>query len=161
MQICAMVPEGQSLHDAGRQLLETMYRSYTGSPMPQILVGERGKPYFATGNLHFSISHTKRRVFCALSQSPIGIDAEEMDREIDLRLADKIFSPGEKVRYEAAENKREALLRLWVLKEAQVKLTGEGLHGYPDKTDFSPDDPRVQIIDNCFVAIMEEQNAQA
>jgi phosphopantetheinyl transferase len=105
--------------------------------------------------LHFSISHTKRRVFCALSEKPVGIDAEEMDRRVSLRLADQILSPGERALYDAAEDKRAALLRLWVLKEASVKLSGEGLRGFPNTTNFSPDDPRITEVNGCYLAVME------
>lgn len=141
-------------HAAGRALLAKMYRAHTGEEMPEILVTDRGKPYFAEGDLHFSISHTKHYVFCALSNSPVGIDAEEADRAIDLRLAEKILSPGEKAQYDAATDKLLALLTFWVLKEAQAKYTGEGLKGYPNRTAFSLADPRVQKIENCLVAII-------
>ena len=94
-------------------------------------------------------------MFCVLSDRPVGLDAEETDRQIDLRLADKILSPAEKDRYARAKNKPEALLRLWVLKEAAAKLSGEGLKGYPNKTDFCIDDPRVREIDGCYVAVIE------
>ena len=151
-----MALDGLSGHDAGRQLLQQMYRDATGQDMPQILTGERGKPHFADGALHFSISHTKNHVFCVLSDKPVGIDAEETDRKIDLRLADKILSPGEKARYQQAEDRRAALLKLWVLKEAAGKCTGEGINGYPNHTDFSPDDPRVMQIQGCFVAVIEK-----
>ena len=145
---------GRSGHDAGRALLARLYRQETGEILPEIAETERGKPYFVTGNLHFSISHTKSHVFCALSDSPVGLDAEEMDREVNLRLAEKILSESEKPRFEAAEDKKAALLRLWVLKEAAAKLTGEGLKGYPNHTDFSPDDPRVTVTDGCYVAVL-------
>lgn len=147
--------DGQGGHEAGRELLARGYRELTGCDCPPIAITERGKPYFADTSLHFSISHTKKHAFCALSESPIGIDAEELDRKINPRLADKILSPAEKVRFDASEDKRLALLRLWVLKEAAVKLTGEGLRGYPNHTDFSPDDPRIQIIDGCLIAVLQ------
>ena len=143
-------------HEAGRQLLAQLYGEAFGKPLPPVLVQPQGKPYLSDGSAHFSISHTKRHVFCVLSDKPVGIDAEERDRDIDLRLADKILSPGEKQRFAAATNPRQALLRLWVLKEAGVKCTGQGLRGYPNGTDYSPDDPRIQVIDGCFVAIIEE-----
>ena len=155
MQIRSMLLEGRSGHDAGRLLLEQMYLEKTGKAMPEISVTPRGKPYFQESGLHFSISHTKRRVFCALSETPVGIDAEETDRDIDLRLADKILSPTERKRFEQMADQRETLLRLWVLKEASAKLSGEGLRGYPNKTDFSPEDLRVTQTDGCFLAIME------
>ena len=143
-------------HAAGRALLAEIYRKLTGKAMPPIAVEERGKPCFAEGSIRFSISHTDRHVFCALSDKPIGIDAEEQDRQIRPELAEKILSTPEKERFLAATDQREALLRLWVLKEAAAKCTGEGINGYPNKTDFRPDDPRIQMIDGCFVAVIEE-----
>ena len=141
-------------HEAGRQLLADMYLRYAGAPMPEILVTERGKPYFADSAWHFSISHSKAHVFCALSQRPVGIDAEELDRDINLKLAEKILSPGEKAQYEAAPDPRTALLTFWVLKEAAAKRSGEGLRGYPNHTAFSLSDPRVTERDGCLVAAL-------
>lgn len=68
------------------------------------------------------------------------------------RLADKILSPAEKPRFDGA---RETLMRFRVLKEAAAKLSGEGLRSYPNDTDFRPDDPRIQIIDGCLVAVLQ------
>ena len=147
-------------HEAGRGLLARLYRENFGKDCPEIAIAEGGKPYFSDGSAQFSISHTKKHVFCALSDRPVGLDAEEMDRQIDLRLAEKILSEPEKARFAAAQDPRAALLRLWVLKEASVKLTGRGLRGYPNQTDFAPDDPRVTEMHGCYVAVMEMQNAE-
>lgn len=147
--------EGRSGHEVGRQLLQQLYREETGGDCPNILTEERGKPYFEDSPLHFSISHTKKHAFCLLASHPVGIDAEEKDRKIDLRLAEKILSEAERARFEKAADKRDALLRLWVLKEAAAKLTGEGLRGFPDHTDFDPFDSRIQEIDGCYVAVFE------
>ncbi len=143
-------------HAAGRALLRQMYEAHVGSPMPEIVLGSRGKPRFVRGGVHFSISHTPKHVFCALSDTPIGIDAEELSREVSPRLAEKILSPGELARYAAAPDKNRALLTFWVLKEAQAKCSGEGLRGYPNSTDFSLDDPRVSVQNNCLVAVIQE-----
>ena len=152
------MPVGQlSGHEAGRLLLKKIYEEKTGQPMPEILIGERGKPYFAEGNLHFSITHTKRHAFCVLSEKPVGIDAEETDRQVDLRLAEKILSPGEKTQYDKATDKAAALLRFWVLKEAEGKMTGTGINGYPNKTEFLLDDPRVTEMNGCYVAVIQEE----
>ena len=140
---------GRTGHEAGRALL----RRLCGDR--EIAVTDRGKPFFADGDPHFSISHTKSRVFCVLSDVPVGVDAEEVDRDIDLRLADKILSAGERERFKIASDKRLTLLKLWVLKEALAKATGQGLRGYPDKTDFSPDDPRLFFADGHVVAVIE------
>ena len=149
---CALT--GQTGHEAGRQLLRQLYRQETGEELPSIVTTSSGKPYFENSPWHFSISHTRRHAFCVLSKEDIAIDAEELDRKIDLRLAQKILSPKEKVQFDAAEDKRRALLTFWVLKEAAVKLSGEGLRGYPNQTDFSLEDPRVREMDGCLVAIV-------
>ena len=151
--------ENSTGHEAGRALLAQLYRQHTGAEMPPILLAPQGKPYWQDSPLHFSISHTKRHVFCAISDRPIGIDAEELDRNINLKLADRILSPGERAQYDAAQDKRLALLKFWVLKEAQGKLTGEGIRLRPTHTDFSLDDPRVTIQDNCLLAVLEDDYA--
>jgi phosphopantetheinyl transferase len=148
--------KGRSGHAAGRELLARLYREETGHDLPPIEVALRGKPYFPDDPRHFSISHTKGHVFCVLCDRPVGLDAEEMDRIIDLRLAKKILSEPEMARFDTAADQRRALLKLWVLKEAAAKLTGEGLRGYPNHTDFSPDDPRVLEMDGCYVAVLTE-----
>ena len=148
----------KSGHEAGRQLLRQLWDDHIGGAMPPIAIAPRGKPYFENCPWHFSISHTKQHAFCALSDSPIGIDAEETDRKIDLRLAQKILSPQEATQFEAAADKRAALLKFWVLKEAAAKFSGDGLRGYPDHTQFNLNDDRLQEIDGCFVAMITEEN---
>ena len=146
--------KGRTGHEAGRALLKEMYRENFGEKMPEILTGEWGKPYFAEGNVHFSITHTKGHAFCALSDREVGIDAEELDRAVKPPLAAKILSPGELAQYEAAEDKNRSLLTFWVLKEAAAKCSGRGLRGYPNNTDFSLNDSRVTEIDGCLVAVI-------
>ena len=149
----SMPLNGMTGHEAGRVLLRQLYDG-------EIAVTERGKPYFVQGP-HFSISHTKSRVFCVLSDYPVGIDAEELTRDIELRLADKILSPTEKQAFYDAEDQRSTLLKFWVLKEAQAKATGEGLRGYPNHTNFSPHDPRLFEHEGHMVAIIEMRDENA
>ncbi|HIT34234.1 MAG TPA: 4'-phosphopantetheinyl transferase superfamily protein [Candidatus Faecousia intestinigallinarum] len=152
-----VIPPGSTGHEAGRALLEKMYRAYTGEALPEIAAAPGGKPYFPDAPLHFSISHTPRHVFCALSPRRVGVDAEELTRNVKLALAEKILSPGEYAQYVRAEDQRRALLTFWVLKEAQAKCTGRGLTGYPNQTSFSLEDPRVTTQSGCLVAVMEEE----
>ena len=146
--------DGADCHEAGIALLAEMYRQQTGKPLPEIAVTDRGKPYFPGESLHFSISHTEKRVFCCLHSENVGIDAEEADRAVNPGLAEKWLSASERQRLEAMEDKNAALLRLWVLKESYAKLTGRGLGSYLKETDFDPLDSRVQLIDGCFVAVI-------
>ena len=156
MRIAFCRLEGQTGHEAGRQLLEKLYRKEIGEDLPEILTTDRGKPYFLNSPWHFSISHTPKHAFCVLNRNNVAIDAEELDRKVRLRLAEKILSPFEKEQFDGAENREKALLTFWVLKEAAAKLSGEGLRGYPNHTNFSLEDSRVTEMDGCLVAVMEE-----
>ena len=147
---------GRTGHEAGRQLLRELYRAETGENLPEISATDRGKPYFPGSPWHFSISHTPKHAFCVLSKNNVALDVEEADRKINLHLAEKILSPGEKAQFDAAENQEKALLTFWVLKEAAVKLSGDGLRGYPNHTNFSLDDPRVTEMNGCILAVLEE-----
>ena len=147
---------------AGKLLLAQMYEELTGEEMPPIEKAPRGKPYFPGSDLHFSITHTKTTVFCAISDVPLGIDAEDLNRKVSPTLAQKLLSPAEFAQYEAvpAEERNEALLRFWVLKEAEAKCSGLGLRGYPDHTDFDLNDPRVSKIGDCIVAVIQAEEPQ-
>ena len=148
---------GRDGHLTGRKLLEELYRQATGEDLPDIAVTPRGKPYFPDSAWHFSISHTKNHVFCALSRKNIGLDAEEKGRTVSPAMLEKFTSQEEKSRLGDAP--QDAFLRLWVLKEAQSKLTGRGMGNWLRNTDFDPFDPRIQEINGCYVAVLEEENA--
>ena len=156
---CAL--NGRTGHEAGRSLLTRLYSEATGQPLPPIEVGAWGKPAFSDSDWHFSISHTKKHAFCVLAEENIAIDAEELDRRVNLSLAEKVLSPTEKAQFDAAADKNRALLTFWVLKEASAKLSGRGLHGCPNDTAFSLDDPRVRELEGCLVAILTEGETYA
>ena len=157
MLLAAEALQGRSGHEVGRQLLAALYRQATGEELPPIATTANGKPYFTQGNWHFSISHTPNHVFCVLSQKNVGLDAEEMQRPVSAAVISRFLSDTEQARL-GADKEREAL-RLWVLKEALAKLTGRGLGNWMKDTDFDPYDKRVQEIDGCYVAVLEEDDA--
>ncbi|MCD7858800.1 MAG: 4'-phosphopantetheinyl transferase superfamily protein [Firmicutes bacterium] len=144
--------DGQDAHAAGRALL----RRLCGGELPEIAFGAHGKPYFPADARHFSISHCANHVFVCLSARAVGLDAEEKGRRVSAAMPSRVLSGAEYRRWEAAPNRDEAFLRLWVLKEAAAKRSGEGIFAALRGTDFSPDDPRVREIDGCFVAILED-----
>jgi phosphopantetheinyl transferase len=149
----AEIQPGQG-HAVGRSLLAQLYRQHTGNPMPEIATTKLGKPYFIESDLHFSITHTDHHVFCALSERPIGIDAEEITRALKPALAEKLLSPEEKAQFDAAADQQKALLTFWVLKEAEAKRTGKGIGLHPRHTDFALPDARVFETDGCILAVI-------
>ena len=148
---------GRDGHAVGRALLAKLYAQATGEELPPIAVTENGKPYFPDGQWYFSISHTKNFVFCALSRHNIGLDAEEKGRAVSPAMLEKFTSDGEKSRL--GDDPQDAFLRLWVQKEALAKLTGRGMGNWLKDTDFYPYDHKIQEINGCYVAVLEDNDA--
>lgn len=149
--------EGRSGHEAGWALLRQLYLEETGRDLPAVRLSKTGKPYFPNSPYCFSISHTRRHAACVLGRHPVGIDLEELDRPIRLKIAARILSAPEYSQFARAADQRRAFLTFWVLKEAQLKCRGTGLQGIPNKTAFDLYDPRVWEWDGCLTAMIVEK----
>ena len=120
--------------------------------------GTNGKPSAQRGGrpapVSFNLSHADGMVGVAVlarADVPVGFDLERFDRTIELDLADRYFRP-EEVSWLAglpADERRRGFLRLWTLKEALIKATGEGLSRelasfwfevFPPRLHFAPSD---------------------
>ncbi|HHU22871.1 MAG TPA: hypothetical protein GXZ52_05560 [Clostridiales bacterium] len=102
----------------GISLLAYAVKQVWGAELPQIGTSETGKPYFIERpQWHFSISHSRSHVLCALSEFPVGVDVETR-REMcpaHIRRLTNGFDPGEL-----------DIFQLWALRESLYKLTGGG-----------------------------------
>lgn len=88
------------------------------SPLPQIKRLLGGKPVFAKEpDLHFSVSHSRTHVLCALSGEPLGADILD-HRTVKPETIARLASPEELVYFTFYE--------LWCLRESCFKLTGRG-----------------------------------
>ena len=84
-----------------------------------------GKPVFANRAEWFSLSHSGRYAMCALGESAVGADVQEM-RRVKLSIARR-FHPREQAWLEqlSPEERPEAFFRLWARKEAWVKAVSD------------------------------------
>lgn len=97
---------------------------------------KNGKPFLCSGQMQFNLTHSDGLSMCAVSKSPVGIDAEKK----------RTFSPSLLKRI-TGEKEHEAVLKsddancystkLWTLKESFFKQSGEGLCAGLKTTDFS------------------------
>ena len=120
-------------------LLESMYISEHGAPMPMIKKTANGKPYFPDRpDVHFSLSHSRTHVLCALTDRPVGADIE----------TPRVFSE-RTIRYFCAPDELSHFspLELWVLKESYIKLVGGHL-GMVKTIRFSCDNGRIITPEN-------------
>ena len=97
----------------------------TGNPI--FTYGEHGKPAIVGHpDVHFNLSHCREAVVCAVSRHPVGVDVESVSRYKD-SLARHTMNGNEQARISVADRPDVAFTRLWTMKEARLKLTGEGI----------------------------------
>jgi 4'-phosphopantetheinyl transferase len=102
--------------------------AFTEGPNGKPSVRRDGRP----APVSFNLSHTNGMVGVAVLAQPdvpVGFDLERFDRRIELDIADRYFRP-EEVNWLTSlpvEERPHGFLRLWTLKEALIKATGEGL----------------------------------
>jgi 4'-phosphopantetheinyl transferase len=140
---------------AAHALLRSMLSAASGLP-PAAMRFRRfpeGKPVLEcpsahTTDLRFSLSHADGIVACALARDEdVGIDVETIRAtETLMETVEAIFTPTERAFLQSVpEAERPHLFfRLWTLKEAFIKATGEGLSR--DLQSFSIQLEPLQII---------------
>lgn len=108
-------------------LCEMLNDYYSIKEPPVFTYNEHGKPSLKDhSDVYFSISHCKDAVACAVDSKPIGIDIELLGRYSE-QVARYCMSDSEMQTILSAEDADMAFTRLWTMKEAYLKLTGEGV----------------------------------
>lgn len=110
-----------------RKVLGKVYAQVAGEPLPVMEKMPMGKPYFPQSPWHLSLTHTRTYAACGLGKTPLGLDAESMDRPVKVGLFERVLSCRERQWLMERGNRSEDFLTLWVLKEAYVKYTGQGI----------------------------------
>lgn len=83
-----------------------------------------GKPFFASGNGHISISHTKGYVSVIVSETyEVGIDIEKISDRVQ-KVAHKFVRDDEQLPEDPAQH-IQALLLIWSAKEVMFKCMNE------------------------------------
>lgn len=121
---------------AGDHLARTGLAEVCGMDPAAIRCGrtDDGKPYAIGLKAHFNISHSGHLVVCAVSERPVGIDAE-LIRPVRSRLTGKVCTPAELAWIQEAPGWGEMLegeamerfFRIWTAKEAWFKWAGTGI----------------------------------
>jgi len=103
-----------------------------------------GKPEIMPGltklPVKFNISHSADVTACALTlESEIGIDIENVQREIDLGLVNRFFSISEieDFKKKTRQDRQKFFFDLWTLKESYIKAKGKGLSMGLDTFSFN------------------------
>ena len=124
--------------------------------------GTNGQPYFTGCDRYVSISHCDKKVACAVSQHPVGIDIEKL-RPVNLKLYHHICT-AEETEYLLQGNRAledqpcedAAVIRrffeIWTAKEAYFKKLGTGITDLKSVNTLSLQG-QLHIIDGYMVQI--------
>ncbi|MCH8621027.1 4'-phosphopantetheinyl transferase superfamily protein [Undibacterium sp. TS12] len=142
----------------GRALTKLAVAQFCRTPLADvsIAVQESGKPFVLLANEHLpvpgvSISHAGELVVVALGLvADIGVDVELLHHDVNIReLADVVCHPDEITDIYRPSDKTvtQRFYAYWVLKEAYLKATGDGLSANVRSVLFSIDaDDQVNLI---------------
>ena len=122
-------------HELGRKtcaiayllLCEGLQKEYGITEKPVFEYGVHGKPkIIGRPEICFNMSHCREAVVCALSDREVGVDVETVShyRENVMRYT---MNEREIAEIMQAERPDVAFTRLWTMKEAVLKCSGEGL----------------------------------
>ncbi len=131
---------------------------------------DAGKPYLENVsdskelNLYFSLSHSGEFVICAISDSEIGADIQQMKHVNYDKIISRFFTPIEYEHYSQINSQEEKIsyfYKLWTRKEAYAKCTGKGLAGIL-QIDVLQDNPafvwdEYEAIDGYKIAVCRNE----
>lgn len=123
---CKTHPEGRIASlNAWSLLAEGLKR--LDAPLQSVRFSETGKPYFPDSPLHFSLSHSANFAAALISDSPCGVDIEQV-RPVSEKLVLRCMHPDE---IAAGMDFFEA----WTKKECLAKLDGDGMKSRPNRVN--------------------------
>lgn len=123
-------------------LRQALNEHYGISNMPRWDFGAHGKPFLPDyPHIHFNLSHCDCAAVCVVDSQPVGVDVECINR-YDPLLVERTMNEKEQKEIRTSSSSAEAFITLWTMKEALLKLTGEGIsadlhHTLADKDNFS------------------------
>lgn len=117
-------------HMIGEKLLEIALLKEYGKKLqfePRAK-GEHGKPFFTLQpGIYYNISHSGDYVACILADQQVGLDIQQHKEVSYERILKRMVPPDLAEKILALDNPKEEFFKQWVLREAYIKWTGEGL----------------------------------
>ena len=107
-------------------LQRALREEYGITEVPEFVYNEFGKPSLPNLPIHFSLSHCKDAVACAVSNHNIGIDVETIV-PYNPDVARRVCTAADLEMLAQSADKDVDFIKLWTIKEAISKYEGMGL----------------------------------
>ena len=135
--------------------LDELVKSYDTSYDYNIEYAGNGKPVYSGLDTHFNLSHAGTCVVCAVSDRPVGIDIER-PRKNAIKVAERFFTQAE---CDWIGDDILRFARIWTLKEAYAKLTGDGIAGTVSKVEFRHEtSANMTLVVNMYISGKKADN---
>ena len=120
-----------------KDLLKDVLKNELNITNYELTFNKYNKPYLKNRNIYFNISHDKNTTVLVTSDKEIGVDIEYYTY--------KEFEQQEIIN---SNNKEYEFTRIWVMKEAFVKMKGQGISYGLQNVDTTRLKKQIKLISN-------------
>lgn len=112
----------------------------------EIIYNEYNKPYLKNEKIYFNISHDNGTTVLVVSDKEIGVDVEYFTYKEG--VVRKYFTNNEQNEILNSTNKEYDFTRIWVMKEAFIKMKGIGIPYGLINVDTTKIKEQIELIEN-------------
>lgn len=129
-----------------KDLLKDVLKNELNITNYELTFNKYNKPYLKDSNIYFNISHDKNTTILVISDKEIGVDIEYYIYKESVMK--KYYNEFEQQEIINSNNKEYEFTRIWVMKEAFVKMKGQGISYGLQNVDTTRLKKQIKLISN-------------
>lgn len=129
-----------------KDLLKDVLKNELNITNYELTFNKYNKPYLKNRNIYFNISHDKNTTVLVTSDKEIGVDIEYYTYKESIMK--KYYNEFEQQEIINSNNKEYEFTRIWVMKEAFVKMKGQGISYGLQNVDTTRLKKQIKLISN-------------
>ena len=129
-----------------KDLLKDVLKNELNITNYELTFNKYNKPYLKNRNIYFNISHDKNTTVLVTSDKEIGVDIEYYTYKESVMK--KYYNEFEQQEIINSNNKEYEFTRIWVMKEAFVKMRGQGISYGLQNVDTTRLKKQIKLISN-------------
>ena len=129
-----------------KDLLKDVLKNELNITNYELTFNKYNKPYLKDSDIYFNISHDKNTTILVISDKEIGVDIEYYTYKESVMK--KYYNEFEQQEIINSNNKEYEFTRIWVMKEAFVKMKGQGISYGLQNVDTTRLKKQIKLISN-------------